>query len=85
MSSQCIYIHHDVDVMHHEQYCSAHAAHVSERCKLICVWRVWKFIFWRRKNKQDLILVDIMDDSVGKNVKQLVRIKRLAIEQWLEK
>ena len=33
------------------------------------------------KKNQDLILVDIMDDSVGKNVKQLVRIKRLAIEQ----
>ena len=26
-----------------------------------------------------------MDDSVGKQLKQLVRIKRFAIEQWLEK
>ena len=31
------------------------------------------------------MLVDIMDDAVGKQLKQLVSIKRLAIEQWSEK
>jgi len=30
---------------------------------------------------QDLMLVDVMDDTVGKHLKQLVRNKRFAIEQ----
>ena len=34
---------------------------------------------------EELMLVDIMVDTVGKQLKQLVRIKRFAIEWWLEK
>ena len=30
------------------------------------------------------MLVDIMDDSVGKQLKELVKIERFAIEQWFE-
>ena len=43
--------------------------------------------FWNPflETGQDLMLVDVMDDSVGKKLKQLVRIKWFAIEQWLKK